>query len=66
MRLSSGLSLTTVSFLCSFPYIKVLSADQLIGYSEASKISKIHKIFDDAYRSQYSVIVLDEIERLLE
>jgi vesicle-fusing ATPase len=48
------------------PFIKVISAESMIGYSEVSKCNHISKVFDDAYKSPFSVIVLDDIERLLD
>ena len=38
----------------------------MVGYSESMKSSHIAKIFEDAYRSPLSMIILDEIERLIE
>jgi vesicle-fusing ATPase len=49
-----------------FPYAKMITPEDLVGYSEGGKCSKITKIFDDAYKSPLSLIVLDNIERLLE
>jgi vesicle-fusing ATPase len=49
-----------------FPFIRLLSPDNLVGYSEAAKCAKITKVFEDSYRSQFSVIVVDDIERILE
>ena len=49
-----------------FPFVKVISAESMVGYSEAAKCSAIAKVFDDAYRSDLSAIVLDDIERLLD
>ncbi|EGC38020.1 hypothetical protein DICPUDRAFT_46059 [Dictyostelium purpureum] len=49
-----------------FPYIRIISPNDLIGYNEASKASKITKIFEDSYKSPQSCIVVDEIERLIE
>ncbi|EFN58861.1 hypothetical protein CHLNCDRAFT_29882 [Chlorella variabilis] len=49
-----------------FPFVKVVSAEAMVGYSEQAKCSQIAKVFDDAYKSPLSVIVLDDIERLLE
>jgi len=51
---------------CSAPYTKLISADSLLGFSEASKCQRITKIFEDSYKSPLSVIVVDDIERLLE
>eukprot|EP01083_Nonionella_stella_P066507 175180_1 len=48
-----------------FPYTKLISPEDFVGYSEAAKCAKIAKIFDDAYRSPLSLIVLDCIELLL-
>lgn len=49
-----------------YPYVKLLSPESLVGYSESGKCNKISKVFDDAYRSPISCIVVDDIERLLE
>eukprot|EP00891_Asterochloris_glomerata_P007298 jgi/Astpho2/7298/fgenesh1_pm.00113_%23_29_t len=56
----------TVGIESDFPFVKVISAETMVGYSEASKSSQIAKVFDDAYRSTLSIVVLDDIERLLE
>ncbi|XP_065834902.1 vesicle-fusing ATPase-like [Oscarella lobularis] len=55
-----------VARLSEFPFVKVVSPGDMIGYTEASKCMAIKKIFDDAYKSQLSIIVLDDIERLIE
>ncbi|KAM0954533.1 putative vesicle-fusing ATPase [Dioscorea sansibarensis] len=49
-----------------FPYVKIISAETMIGLSESSKCAQIVKVFEDAYRSQLSIVILDDIERLLE
>ncbi|EJT50462.1 vesicular-fusion protein sec18 [Trichosporon asahii var. asahii CBS 2479] len=49
-----------------FPFIKLVSADQMLGMSEAQKVAHLHKVFSDAYKSPLSVVVVDCIERLLE
>jgi len=49
-----------------FPFIRLLSPDNLVGYSEAAKCARITKVFEDSYRSTQSVIVVDDIERILE
>ena len=38
----------------------------MIGYDQAAKVQAIEKIFDDAYKSQLSCIILDGIERLID
>lgn len=49
-----------------FPFVKLISPENFVGYSELGKISAIVKIFEDAYKSPLSLIVLDDIERLIE
>ncbi len=48
-----------------FPFIKLVSPENMVGYSESAKMNEINKIFNDAYKSPFSVIVIDSIERLL-
>ncbi|KAI7754037.1 hypothetical protein M8C21_029149 [Ambrosia artemisiifolia] len=56
----------TVGIGSDFPYVKIISAESMIGLSEGSKCAQIVKVFEDAYKSTLSIIVLDDIERLLE
>ncbi|CAM6026103.1 unnamed protein product [Sphagnum balticum] len=49
-----------------FPFIKILSAENIIGLQESTKCAMITKVFEDAYKSPLSIIILDDIERLLE
>ncbi|GJM93151.1 hypothetical protein PR202_ga09681 [Eleusine coracana subsp. coracana] len=56
----------TVGIDSDFAYVKVISAETMIGFSESSKCAQICKVFEDAYKSQLSIIILDDIERLLE
>lgn len=49
-----------------FPFVKMITPEDFVGYSESGKLAKIAKIFDDAYKSPLSLIVLDDIERLIE
>lgn len=37
----------------------------MVGFSEAQKITAITKTFQDSYKSPFSVIVVDSLERLL-
>ncbi|XP_074797081.1 vesicle-fusing ATPase isoform X2 [Natator depressus] len=50
----------------NFPFIKICSPDKTIGFSETAKCQAMKKIFDDAYKSQLSCVVVDDIERLLD
>jgi vesicle-fusing ATPase len=49
-----------------FPYVKMISPENFVGYSEQGKISQIVKIFEDAYKSPLSLVILDDLERLIE
>ncbi|XP_066145979.1 vesicle-fusing ATPase 1-like [Euwallacea fornicatus] len=49
-----------------FPFVKVCSPEEMVGFTETAKCLSIRKIFDDAYRSTLSCILVDNIERLLD
>ncbi|CAN9474711.1 unnamed protein product [Alternaria alternata] len=49
-----------------YPFIKLISAEDMIGYSEMQKVGQLDKVFRDAYKSPLSVIVIDSIELLLD
>ncbi|RAL52485.1 hypothetical protein DM860_007342 [Cuscuta australis] len=56
----------TIGIESDFPFVKIISAETMIGLSESSKCAKIGKVFEDAYKSPLSIIIVDDIERLLE
>ncbi|KAH9389822.1 hypothetical protein TYRP_007369 [Tyrophagus putrescentiae] len=49
-----------------FPFIKLCSPDDMVGFTETAKCAQIRKVFDDAYKSTLSCILVDNIERLLD
>lgn len=49
-----------------FPFIKLCTPDEMVGYTETAKCMQIRKVFDDAYKSTFSCILIDNIERLLD
>ena len=49
-----------------FPFVKMISPESFVGKSEHTKVYEIVKIFEDAYKSELSLIILDDIERLIE
>lgn len=55
-----------LALMSDFPFIKICSPDDMVGFTESAKCLHIRKIFDDAYRSQLSCIVVDNVERLLD
>ena len=42
----------TIAKKSEFPYAKVCSPDQMVGFNEMQKCFTIKKVFDDAYKSQ--------------
>ncbi|CAG9465335.1 unnamed protein product [Pedinophyceae sp. YPF-701] len=49
-----------------FPFVKLVSPNDVVGFSEHAKASFLAKAFDDAHRSPVSALIVDDIERLLE
>jgi len=49
-----------------FPYIKYLAPENFVASTELERANKIHKAFQDAYKSQLSLVVIDDIERFIE
>jgi vesicle-fusing ATPase len=54
----------TIAKESDFPFIKIISPESMVGYTESAKCAVIKKTFDDAYKSPRSVILIDSIERL--
>lgn len=55
----------TIAKFSEFPFIKLITPDNMVGFSDTQQVSAISKVFADSYKSPLSVIVLDNIERLL-
>jgi vesicle-fusing ATPase len=49
-----------------FPFIKMVSPEDMVGFSEMQKVQQLDKTFRDAYKSTLSVIVIDNIEMLVD
>lgn len=56
----------TIAMASEFPFIKLISPESMVGYSESAKVSHISRVFMDAYKSPYSVVLVDCIERILD
>ncbi|KAL6602255.1 AAA-domain-containing protein [Neocallimastix sp. 'constans'] len=56
----------TIAMNSDYPFIKLITPENMVGYSEMSKMNEITKIFNDSYKSPLSVIVIDSLERLLD
>jgi len=55
-----------IALASEYPLIKMCSPDNMIGMTESMKIEHMRRIFDDAYKSPLSVVVIDNIERIIE
>ena len=55
----------TIAMASDFPFIKLISPETMVGFSEPQKIAQLSKVFTDSYKSPLSVVVVDSIERLL-
>jgi len=49
-----------------FPFVKICSPEVMVGYSESAKCQLIQKMFDDAFKSPLSCIIIDDLERLID
>lgn len=49
-----------------FPFVRLLTPDGLIGQSDSQRCATLLKLFNDAYKSPLSIIVIDDIERVIE
>lgn len=49
-----------------FPFVKVVCSDDLVGRGDLQKVNMIFKVFDDAYKSKNSVVIVDNIEQIVE
>ncbi|KAH9899510.1 AAA-domain-containing protein [Cubamyces lactineus] len=56
----------TIAQSSQYPFMKLISPDSMVGFSEAQKVASIAKVFQDSYKSPLSVIVVDNLERLLD
>lgn len=56
----------TIALSSGFPFIKLISPENMVGMGEAQKIAYVNKVFNDSYKSPLSIIVIDAIEKLVE
>ena len=48
----------TVGIDSDFPFVKVISAENYVGWGEQAKCSAIAKVFDDAYKVRVGIRAL--------
>lgn len=56
----------TIAIASDYPFIKLISPESMIGMGDAQKINYLNKVFNDAYKSPMSIIVIDNIEKIVE
>jgi len=55
----------SIAMNSEFPYIKLISPESMVGFNESAKVQYLSKVFNDSYKSPASIIVVDNIERIL-
>ena len=48
-----------------FTYVKIITPEKYIGVGTYGRIYSFNKIFTDAYKAKESLIIIDNIERLI-
>lgn len=56
----------TIAMSSQFPFIKLISPENMVGMGESQKIAYLNKVFNDSYKSPLSIIVVDSIEKIVE
>ena len=55
----------TIAKKSGFPYVKVITPENMVGFTESAKCQAVKNVFESAYKSELSCVVIDDIERLL-
>lgn len=55
-----------IALECGYPFVQKIHPDKLVGLSPFGKSDMMNKIFNDAYKSSLSVVILEDVERLIE
>lgn len=55
-----------IALQSKFPFIRLISPEEIAGMSESAKISYIDNSFRDAYKSPLNILVVDSIETLVD
>ncbi|XP_067931264.1 vesicle-fusing ATPase-like [Watersipora subatra] len=48
------------------PFVRVCTPEKMVGFTESAKCHAIKQVFEDAYKSPLSLVIVDDIERLLD
>lgn len=49
-----------------FPCVRVITPRSMLGLSEGAKVAYIQSTFEDAHRSELSIVIVDDLERIVE
>ncbi|KAF0977276.1 hypothetical protein FDP41_003929 [Naegleria fowleri] len=55
-----------LALVSHFPYVRVVSPNSMVGMDEFAMCQHVAEAFLDAYKSDKSIVVLDNIERLIQ
>ena len=55
-----------IALKSDFPFIRMISPEEIAGMSESAKIAYIDNTFRDAYKSPLNILVIDSIETLVD
>ncbi|KAK1761065.1 P-loop containing nucleoside triphosphate hydrolase protein [Echria macrotheca] len=56
-----------IAMKSGYPFIKLITPASLVGFrDDMAKKDYIHKVFTDAYKSPLSMLILDNLERMIE
>ena len=45
-----------------FPFVKICSPEDMVGYTESAKCTRIKKVFEDAYRYKKNLLIFFRIK----
>ena len=55
----------TIAKKSGFPYVKVITPENMVGFTDGAKCQAVKNVFESAYKSELSCVVVDDIERLM-
>ncbi|KAK4224988.1 P-loop containing nucleoside triphosphate hydrolase protein [Podospora fimiseda] len=56
-----------IAMKSDYPFIKLITPASMVGFrDEVAKKDHLHKVFTDAYKSPLSMLIIDNIERIIE
>ncbi len=57
---------TKIALESNFTFVRIITIELLLNETENEKLNYIYNIFSDAYKSSSSLIIIDDIEKLIE